>query len=331
MALFLVSLAHQQLARLHILLAFEMLSWYINNITDNQECSGMSKNMEGALWALVATVLYAISAALGKFAAAEFHILQILFFRQLVVFASVLPTVTRNFPENLKTNYPLAHGFRLAGAFIAMSMGLWAITVLPLATAVVLMFSQTFFVTLLALWFLGEGIGLHRALSIVVGFVGVIIVVRPGPEGFADLNSLIPLGAAVGASIAVIVVRKLSQIERTATLLSYQAIFVGLLSGAPLFWLWVTPDLSDLVLLLGIGVIATVGQWIGIKALRAGEASLVSSIKYTELIHAAILGYWFFGDSPDVWTLTGAAIIIGSALYMIRREAKLAKLVPVAA
>jgi drug/metabolite transporter (DMT)-like permease len=307
-----------------------MLFWYIDNIIANEDVS-MSKNMVGILWALVATVLYAVSAAMGKTAAADYHILQILFFRQIIVFLSVLPAITHNFPENLKTSHPLAHGFRLAGAFIALSMGLWAVSVLPLATAIVLMFSQTFFVTILGIWFLGEGIGLHRLASILIGFAGVVIVVRPGMDGFADMNSLIPVCAAVGASVAVIVVRKLSQFESTATLLSYQAVFVGLLAGMPMFWLWVTPDLNDLLFLLGIGVVATLAQWIGIKALRFGEASLISSIKYTELVHATILGFWFFEEVPDDWTLTGAAIIICSALYMIRREAVASRLKPMLA
>jgi len=286
----------------------------------------MSRNLEGAMWALAAAALYAVSAALGKFAANDYHILQILFFRQIIVFLSVLPIIARNFPDNLKTQHPLAHGFRLGGAFIALSMGLWAVSVLPLATAVVLMFSQTFIVALLAMWFLGEGLGLHRLASIFIGFAGVVIVVRPGLDGFFEMNSLIPIGASAGAAVAVIVVRKLSQFESTATLLSYQAIFVGLLSGVPLFWLWVTPDLIGLLMLLAIGIVATFGQWIGIKALRLGEASLVSSIKYTELIYAAILGYWFFADMPDAWTLAGATIIIASAIYMIRREAHVAKI-----
>jgi drug/metabolite transporter (DMT)-like permease len=285
----------------------------------------MSKNLQGILWALLATVLYAVTAAMGKVAASEFHILQILFFRQIIVFLSVLPAITHNFPENLKTSHPLAHGFRLAGAFVALSMGLWAVSVLPLATAIVLMFSQTFFITILGMWYLGEGIGLHRLASILIGFAGVVIVVRPGLDGFADTNSLIPIGAAAGASVAVIVVRKLSQFESTATLLSYQAVFVGLLAGVPMFWLWLTPNLADLGFLLGIGVVATLAQWIGIKALRYGEAGLISSIKYTELVHASILGFWFFQDVPDAWTLTGAAIIICSALYMIHRESRKGK------
>lgn len=121
-------------------------------------------------------------------------------------------------------------------------------------------------------------------------------------------------------AIAVISVRRLSQTESTATLLIYQAVFVGVLAAIPLFWLWVTPDLPGLLLLLAMGAIATVGQWVGVKALRLGEASVVGNIQYVQLIFAAILGYLFFSEVPDTYTLVGAAIIIGSSIYLLHRD-----------
>ena len=136
---------------------------------------------------------------------------------------------------------------------------------------------------------------------------------------------LVALGAAIGAAIAVVCVRKLSQVESTATLLSYQAVFFGLLSGLPMLWFWITPDISQTLFLLSMGVVATLGQWIGIKALRFGEASVISSIKYSELVFAAIFGFIIFSEIPDIYTVSGAALIILSGLYMIRREVLLKK------
>ena len=144
---------------------------------------------------------------------------------------------------------------------------------------------------------------------------------RPGVDGLFNFYALIPLAGAVGAAIAVISVRRLSQSESTATLLFYQATVVGLLAGIPLIWFWVTPDLFGLFYLLSMGVVATLGQWSGIKALRLGEASVIGSIQYTQIIYAAILGYVLFFEVPGIYTLTGSAIIIGSALYIAHREA----------
>ncbi len=278
-------------------------------------------NLKGVLWALLATALFAIVAAMAKVAVNEYHVLQILLFRQIVVFLSCLPTIAKSFPGSLKTRHPNMHAARLIGAFVALSCGIWAVAVLPLTTAITLGFAQVFFVALLAMCFLNEPVGLHRIAAVVAGFVGVVVVMRPGVEGIFDVHALIPVVAAIGAGIAVISVRKLSQTESTQTLLVYQSLFVGALAGVPLFWFWWTPDLAGMLFLLTMGVLATVGQWVGVKALRLGEASVVGNVQYMQLIYAAILGFFLFDEVPDIYTIAGAAIIIGSSIYIIHREA----------
>lgn len=277
-------------------------------------------NIKGVIWALLATGLFATVAAMAKVAVTEYHVLQILFFRQIVVFLSSLPSIAKSFPRSLKTRHPGLHALRLAGAFVALSTSIWAVAVLPLTTAITLAFAQVFFVALLAMRFLGEPVGPHRIGAVIVGFIGVVVAMRPGVDGIFNAYALIPLVGALGAAFAVMSVRKLSQTESTATLLVYQALFVGLLAGIPLFWLWVTPDLTGLIFLLAMGVLATIGQWVGVRALRLGEASVIGNIQYTQLIYAAILGYALFGEIPDLHTLAGAAIIIASALYIVHRE-----------
>jgi drug/metabolite transporter (DMT)-like permease len=278
-------------------------------------------NIEGIFWALLATALFAIVAAMAKVAVNEYHVLQILFFRQIIVFLSCLPSIAKSFPGSLKTQHPKMHASRLIGAFVALSCSIWAVAVLPLTTAITLGFAQVFFVALLALGFLSEPVGKHRIAAVVAGFVGVVIVMRPGVEGIVDVQALIPILGALGAGVAVISVRKLSQTESTATLLVYQASFVGALAGVPLFWLWVTPDLNGTLLLLAMGILATVANWVGIKALRLGEASVIGNIQYMQLIYAAILGFFLFNEVPDFYTIVGAAVIIGSSLYIFHREA----------
>lgn len=279
-----------------------------------------SDNARAMLWALFAAALFSVAAAMAKIAINNYHVLQILFFRQLVVFCSSLPSIVRSYPESLLTQFPLIHVQRLLGAFVALSCGIWAVAVLPLSTAITLGFSQVFFVTLLALLFLNESIGRHRIAAVVVGFFGVLVVMRPGVNAVVDVHALIPVLGALGASVAITCVRRLSRTESTATLLVYQSVFVGLLAGVPLLWFWATPDLSGLMLLLAMGVLASAGQWIGVKALRMGDASVVGNIEYTKLIYAAGLGYLLFGEVPDGYTILGAAIITASSLYIFRRE-----------
>ncbi len=93
----------------------------------------------------------------------------------------------------------------------------------------------------------------------------------------------------------------------------------------PLFWLWVTPDLSSTLFLLAMGVIASAGQWFGVKVLCLAEASVISNIDYVKLIYAAILGLLLFNEVPDIYTIAGAAIIVGSSIYMFHRETLLKK------
>lgn len=280
----------------------------------------MSNNTKGILWALLAAALFSIVIAMAKVAVVDYHVLQILFFRQIVVFLSSLPDIAKSFPNSLKTRRPGIHAARLTGAFTALSCGIWAVSVLPLTTATTLGFAQVFFVALLALAFLNEAVGAHRIGAVIVGFIGVIVVMRPGIDGLFDVHALIPLLGAAGAAVAVTSVRKLSQTESTATLLVYQSLFVGALAGIPLIWLWVTPDLFGWLFLFAMGVLATVGQWVGIRALRLGEASVVGNMEYSKLIFAAVLGFVLFNEIPDRYTVLGACVIVGSSIYIFRRE-----------
>ncbi len=280
----------------------------------------MSNNTQGILWALLSTALFAMVAAMAKVAVVEYHVLQILFFRQVVVFLSTLPSIKRSFPHSLKTNYPKIHMARLIGAFVALSCSIWAVEVLPLTTAITLGFAEVFFATILAFVFLNERVNIHRIVAVILGFIGVIFVMRPGLDGLFNIYALIPIASAMGASVTFISVRKLSQTESTATLLAYQSIFVGLFAAIPLFWLWKTPSLQDLVFLIVMGVLATIANWIAVKALRLAQASVIGSIKYTQLFYAAIIGVVIFDEIPDSYTIVGATIIIGSALYLLHQE-----------
>ena len=269
---------------------------------------------------LLATALASAVAALAKSAVTEYHILQILFFRQVFVFLSALPGLKKTFPHSLRTKAPFIHALRLMGAFLALFMSVWAVAVLPLTTAITLGFSQVLFLSLMALIFLKEPVGRHRITAVVIGFIGVVIVMRPGVDGLVNFNTLIPIAGAFGAAVSFTCVRKLSQTESTESILAYQAIFVGLIAGIALLWLWKMPDIHGWILLISMGVLATASNWAGVKALRLGEVSVVGNIEYMKLIYATILGYVVFSEIPDGYTLVGASVIIIAAIYIFHRE-----------
>ncbi|MFK7854531.1 MAG: DMT family transporter [Granulosicoccus sp.] len=273
------------------------------------------------LWALFATAMFTLAAAMSKVAVVDYHVLQILFFRQIIVLLSCLPSLVQSFPDSLMTRRPAVHASRLLGAFVALSCGIWAVSVLPLTTATTLGFVQVFFVALVASLVLKEIVGLHRISAIMVGFLGVVVVMQPGSTGFINSYALIPIAGAMGAAVAIISVRKLSQTESTATLLLYQALFIGAMAGVPLLWFWTTPPLNDTLFLLGTGMVAAAANWAGVKALRLGEASLVANVQYMQLVYAAVFGWVLFNEVPDKYTLMGAVLIIGSSIYLLHREA----------
>ena len=282
----------------------------------------MPKTLQGIALALAATALFSVASAMIKAVGNDYSVLQILFFRQLVIGLSVLSSISRSFTFNLQTDFPGLHAIRLAGAFTALSAGIWSVSVLPLTTATVLAFTQAFFVILLGARYLGERISLHRMAAITTGFCGVILVIRPSLDRTIEVSSLIAIIGAFGAAVAVASVRKLAQTESITKLLTYQALFVGLLSGVPMIWLWRSPPPADLALLLGIGIVASIGQWIGIMALRAADISVIGTLEYMKLIYAILLGYIFFSEIPDCITLAGAALIISSALYTLISETR---------
>ncbi len=288
-----------------------------------------TNNTLAITWALIATALFAIAAVMAKVGVKQYPLLQILFFRQLVVLLSVLPVIASSFPRSLETAHPKIHVVRLVGSFIALSCGIWAVSVLPLTTAITLGFTSVFFIALLAMVFLKEAVSVNRFAAILVGFIGVVVVMRPGADDFASFYAFIPILGALGAAVAIVSVRKLSQQESTATLLAYQAVFVGVLAGIPLLWLWKAPDVFGVFFLLAMGAAAAGGQWFGVKALRLGEASLVGNIQYVQLIYAALFGFVIFGEVPTLHTLIGGAIIIGSSVYLLHRESLAKSIKPV--
>ncbi len=282
--------------------------------------TGLSGNARGILWGAAAAGLFAAVTAMAKVAVQEFHVLQIRFFRQIVVLLSASPQISKDIPGSLRMRRPGLHAVRLAGAFTMLCCSIWAVSLLPLTTATTLSFAHVCFVALAAMWFLGEPVGKHRVAAIMAGFAGVLLVIRPGLEGFAGPAALIPLLGAAGAAAAKVSIRKLSQTETTGSLLLYQALFAGLLAGLPMFWLWVTPDFEGLMLLVFMGVVAAGAQWAGIQALRLGEASVVGNIDYSQLIWAALFGYLLFAEVPDAPVIAGAALIIGASVYVFHRE-----------
>ena len=289
-------------------------------IDDNvRRFDALSDNLKGAATILVASLCFVVMTATIKAVGERLSVVQILFVRQLVITLIVAPKILNEFPGCLRTARADLQLLRIVFALVAMMAGFTAIVHLPLADATALGFVKSFFVTIFAIWFLGEVVGWRRWLAVIVGFLGVLVMMRPGTEGFDPMSLLVVLSAAC-AGLVMVIIRKLSKTDAPITTLAYQAIGVGIVVAVPAVIWWEWPTLWEWTLLIAVGLIGFVAQRLNIQAYTWGEASVLASLDYVRLLWATLLGFAIFGTLPGAWTWVGAAIIVAASLYTVHRE-----------
>lgn len=276
-------------------------------------------NLKGAVYLSVAAIGFTVMVTLIKLAGERLHVSQILLIRQVVMTAIVAPGILAHFPGSLKTTQPYVHLLRVVFALLAMLCGFYAIIEMPLADATAIGFAKSFFVTILAIFVLNETVGVRRWVAVAIGFVGVLIMVKPGTSAF-DPISIYALVGSAAAGLVMVLLRKLSRTDSATTILTYQAVFVGVAMIGPGLWFWVQPTLFEWGLLVAIGLISYGAQMLNIYAYKFGEASFLASLDYIRLIYATILGYWIFSTLPDTATWIGAGIIVAASIYTVQRE-----------
>jgi drug/metabolite transporter (DMT)-like permease len=211
----------------------------------------------------------------------------------------------------------LARGLLLA---LATLLFFTSLSVLPLADANAIGFVMPLFVAALAVPMLGERLEFARLLAIAAGLVGALIIVRPGSDVFTPY-ALLPLGMAVCNAFYQILTRKIAGQEPPLTSLVWGAIVGAVLLSAAAPFVWVSPQaVSHGVLILVVGVLASVGHFLLIKAYEHASATLLAPFTYTALLWAVLLGWLVFGDFPDGWSLFGMGIIVLSGLYLANRQ-----------
>lgn len=230
------------------------------------------------------------------------------------------------------------HLWRALGICISTFCFFAAIQVMPQVDALAIFFTMPLLVTLLAPWMLGEKIGWRRLLAVGVGMLGALIIIQPGKSPFG-LMTILPLIAALGFAFYLLFTRKLARSSSTHqgvsvfTMQFYSGVFGSLmiliiiaimqplhLADFELKW----PELWQWRQLILVGVLASIGHVMVTKAFQYADASLLAGFQYTELISAAVLGWWLFGDIPTLNTWIGSAILVGSGLYVFHRERQVA-------
>jgi len=276
-------------------------------------------NLKGISFLMLASFVFSIMALLIKLLGQNLHITQILLVRQIGMIIMVAPAILRNFPRSLRSERPGLQMIRLLCALVAMLCGFTALIHMPLADATAIFFAKSFFVTILAVFFLSETVGVYRWSAVLVGFIGVMIMLQPGTDNFS-IYGLASLAGAAGAAAVMITLSLLSRSDSTDTILIYGSVGVGLVMILPGLYYWQQPTLVEWLLLASVGVVSYFGQKLNILAYKHGEASLLASLDYVRLLWATLFGYLIFDQFPDGSVWLGVSIVIAAAIFMIYRE-----------
>lgn len=220
---------------------------------------------------------------------------------------------------------PMHHLGRALLLFGATFLFFTALKHLPIADALAIFFVNPLVIVVLSALALREHVGPRRWAAVAVGFIGTLIIIRPG---MVELNpgTFYALGAGVALGSYFVMTRAIAG-AADAMVLTFQTSAIGAaLMSLALPFLWENPTPAQWIMLASLGVIATLGHFLITKAYEHAEASLLAPLAFTEIIMAVVVGWWFFGDLPDRWTLLGVAILIGSAIYISVRERQAAQL-----
>lgn len=276
---------------------------------------------------ILAVLLFTGMDGLVKWVAQSHPTGQIVFFRNLFAFLPILLVVGRS------GGIAVLHTRRIGGHLLrgvigvaAMACFFGAYALLPLGDAVAIGMSGPIFMTALSMPLLGEPVGPRRWTAVVIGFLGVLVMTRPG-AGVLDPGALLALGGALFYALAMVTIRHLSRSEHPTTIVFYFTLFATLAAAVSLpFGQWVTPaSWIDFALLAMIGLIGGVAQFAMTHAFRLAPVAIVAPFDYLAVVFAMLIGYVVWGDVPDLWIVTGAAVVIASGLYILHRETVLAR------
>lgn len=282
-------------------------------------------NVQGAVWILMSAVIFTATNALIKYMGHSLDSFQMVFFRGLFGTLFLLPIVWRaggmDVLRSERMNFHLARG--LTGSLALMTI-FYALTHMPLADVTGISFSRSLWVIVLAVLFLNERFRWRRWSATVIGFLGVLVMVRPGPE--ANPAAVAAVLNALFVAMSVVLIKRLTVTEKPLTILFWGTLIPTFVTLPPAIVVWQNPTNMELLLMAAIGAGLSVGHTCLIHGLRVGEATAVMPFDYTRLILSGVVGYIFFMEVPDPYTIVGAVMIVGATFYIARREAREARI-----
>ena len=275
--------------------------------------------LRGIGFMLLAVISWSAMMVLVRALTAEYTSFEILFVRTLVGIALLAPLFRKTGLAGLKTRrmpLQLLRGLLAYGGMLGLFIG---ISEIPLADVVALSFTQPIFIVLMAAVLLGEKFGTVRALATAGGFIGVLVIVRPGFQEIG-FGAAMVLGGALSYAGSNVCIKRLMTTETSAATTAWVNIIMCPLAAIPTAIYWVTPTMTDLALMAGVGVTGTMGVWFVSRAYAWAEMSTVVPFDFLRLPFVATAGWLLFSETTDVWTVGGAAVIFASTWMLAASE-----------
>ena len=267
----------------------------------------------------LSTVAFSIMHGLVRFVSEVLPPFQIAFFRNFFGLAFLLPLLMRSRFAVLRTKQIGLHALRGVINMAAMLMFFTALSISPIAKVTALGFTAPIFMAILAVIVLGERFRIYRWSAIFLGFLGMLIILRPGLV-VIDTGALLVIGSAVLWAVAMLIIKIQSRTESSLTIVAYMGIFLGVFSIAPALWVWQPFELQTLGLMALIGLFGSIAQMAISESLKETDPTALMPFDFLKLIWTAMIGAWFFAEIPDMFTWIGATVIFSSGLFIAFRE-----------
>ena len=270
---------------------------------------------------IMSIVLFSIMIIFIRKASENLHILEVVFFRNLLAFFVMLPILKSTGLVAIKMNNTKLFFVRGFFGAIGMLAGFTCLTLIPLAQATAISFAQPIFITIGATIFLGEIIKVRRIVAIVIGFIGMLIIVQPGVNSFS-FGIMLAIIAALAHSLNALIVKKLTLTETPQAIITWMVIILIPITLIPALVVWEWPSFETWLYLWGIAIVGSLAHFLWTKSYSMAEITSLQPIEFIKLPIIALLGWIIFSEIPGTWTWVGGLIIFISTIYISHREAK---------
>lgn len=274
----------------------------------------------GVILALLAYASFSVADALIKVTGPALSVFEIAFFTTSF---SIIPAILMNRHERWRDLYRLRHPYlvhlRCLTAILGTAGVMYAFTHIPFADVYAIGFSTPLFVTVLSVLLLREHVTLSRWVLLIISFLGVVLVIRPGMREL-ETGHFIMMGAALLGAVTTTILRHVAASERRVSLVGLQVLYSGIFNAIMMIPTFVVPTLEQMAILLGIGLLGGVGGLLLIQAARLTPANVIAPVQYSQLIWAILFGALFFGEFPDWIAIVGMLVVVASGLLNVLSE-----------